>query len=82
MFRIQCPKGYSFLLLLLSAISLNSWAILPAADANGRELPSLAPLLKQVNPAVVNIGPYSSCRPPGVCIGKEEGHLLIGKVVF
>ncbi len=29
-----------------------------------------------------NIGPYSSCRPPGVCIGKEEGHLLIGKVVF
>lgn len=35
-------------------------AALPAVDANGAALPSLAPMLKRVNPAVVNISTYST----------------------
>lgn len=35
-------------------------AALPMYDASGQPLPSLAPMLKQVNPAVVNIATYST----------------------
>ncbi|WP_339338401.1 DegQ family serine endoprotease [uncultured Oceanicoccus sp.] len=35
-------------------------AVLPAADSEGRPLPSLAPLLKNVNPSVVNISTYTT----------------------
>ena len=35
-------------------------AALPTHDGSGRELPSLAPMLKQVNPAVVNISTYAT----------------------
>ncbi len=35
-------------------------AALPAVDASGNALPSLAPMLKRVNPAVVNISTYST----------------------
>ncbi len=35
-------------------------AVLPAIDSQGNELPSLAPLLKDVNPAVVNISTYAT----------------------
>lgn len=35
-------------------------AALPTADGDGRQLPSLAPMLKDVNPAVVNIATYST----------------------
>lgn len=35
-------------------------AALPAWDSEGRELPTLAPMLKQVNPAVVNIATYAT----------------------
>ncbi|MDH3859816.1 MAG: Do family serine endopeptidase, partial [Gammaproteobacteria bacterium] len=34
-------------------------AVIPGTDAQGRPFPSLAPMLKQVNPAVVNISTYS-----------------------
>ncbi|VUD59751.1 Periplasmic pH-dependent serine endoprotease DegQ [Thalassocella blandensis] len=35
-------------------------AALPAFDASGNQLPSLSPMLKKVNPAVVNIATYSN----------------------
>lgn len=48
-------KIYLFLLIIYSSISLTSYAALPATDANGNPLPSLAPMLNKVNNAVVNI---------------------------
>ena len=41
-------------------IALPTWAALPAFDGEGRQLPSLAPLLKEVNPSVVNISTYTT----------------------
>lgn len=35
-------------------------AALPLSDASGNKLPSLSPMLKQVNPAVVNISTFST----------------------
>jgi Do/DeqQ family serine protease len=35
-------------------------AALPAADGSGQPLPSLAPMLRQINPAVVNISTFST----------------------
>lgn len=35
-------------------------AALPLADASGKPLPSLAPMLKEINPAVVNISTFST----------------------
>lgn len=35
-------------------------AVLPAFDGEGQVLPSLAPLLKKVNPAVVNISTFAT----------------------
>lgn len=37
-----------------------SFALFPQQDAEGRALPSLAPMLKTVNPAVVNISTYTT----------------------
>ena len=34
-------------------------AALPLSDGDGNKLPSLSPMLKQVNPAVVNIATFS-----------------------
>ena len=51
--------------LLLATLILGNakiFAGLPLEDADGRELPSLAPLLKQINPAVVNISTYTTRR--------------------
>ncbi|TAJ94514.1 MAG: Do family serine endopeptidase [Gammaproteobacteria bacterium] len=48
------------ILLALILSSVLSHAALPLADSQGRELPSLSPMLKQVNPAVVNIATYST----------------------
>ncbi|UTW14486.1 Do family serine endopeptidase [Marinobacterium rhizophilum] len=48
------------LILVLSTLSGWSLAGLPMTDGSGRELPSLAPMLEQVNPAVVNIATYTS----------------------
>ncbi len=41
-------------------ISSQVGAALPTHDSDGDELPSLAPMLKQVNPAVVNISTFST----------------------
>jgi Do/DeqQ family serine protease len=49
-----------FFLLFLFAVSGHSLAALPTHDGSGRELPSLAPMLEQVNPAVVNIATYAT----------------------
>jgi S1-C subfamily serine protease len=37
-----------------------AYAVLPAFDGEGQVLPSLAPLLKKVNPAVVNISTFTT----------------------
>ncbi len=39
-----------------------SLAAIPSYDASGKPYPSLAPMLKQVNPAVVNIATYSKLQ--------------------
>lgn len=44
---------------LLAAVATNVYAGLPTHDSSGQRLPSLSPMLKQVNPAVVNISTYS-----------------------
>lgn len=46
--------------LICLTMSATSYAVLPAFDAEGKPLPSLAPMLKSVNPAVVNISTYST----------------------
>ncbi|MFC6671741.1 trypsin-like peptidase domain-containing protein [Marinobacterium aestuariivivens] len=46
-------------MLMLVALSFGTMAALPTSDPQGRELPSLAPMLEQVNPAVVNIATYA-----------------------
>ena len=55
-------KTFCFRFLLASILILSlspAQAVLPGVDSEGRPLPSLAPMLKQVNPAVVNISTYS-----------------------
>lgn len=49
----------SLFLLISVHISPQSNAALPLTDGSGKELPSLAPMLKEVNPAVVNIATFS-----------------------
>ena len=41
-------------------LAQGSWALFPQQDGEGRELPSLAPMLKNVNPAVVNISTFTT----------------------
>lgn len=53
-------KLYFLLLVLCSALSINSYAALPATDSQGKPLPSLAPMLNKVNNAVVNISTFSN----------------------
>lgn len=48
--------------LIFCQIFTSSFGALPLSDSSGKELPSLAPMLKQVNPAVVNIATYSTQR--------------------
>ena len=50
----------TLLLISLFTLSGNSPAALPTHDSSGQALPSLAPMLKQVNPAVVNIATYAT----------------------
>ncbi len=52
----------ALLMLPLLFSPLVSHAALPLADAEGRELPSLSPLLKQITPAVVNISTFTTHR--------------------
>ncbi len=57
LFRELCAKGLAVLMLLSVQPAM---AVLPTVDAEGRPFPSLAPMLKEVNPAVVNISTYST----------------------
>lgn len=54
-----CMMQFRWVLLPLLLSGVAS-AALPVQDGSGRELPSLAPMLKQVNPAVVNISTYAT----------------------
>ena len=47
------------LVLAVTFGSLASQAALPIADGDGNKLPSLAPMVEEVNPAVVNIATFS-----------------------
>lgn len=47
------------MLVLMSGVSS---AALPGFDSQGKELPTLAPMLKEINPAVVNIATFSTAR--------------------
>ncbi|MEE8059006.1 MAG: DegQ family serine endoprotease [Pseudomonadales bacterium] len=53
-------NGIVCIALLLVVIPV--WAVLPIFDSQGQQLPSLAPLLKEVNPSVVNISTYTTRR--------------------
>ena len=46
--------------LLLILFQAPAIAAIPGLMADGKPFPSLAPMLKQVNPAVVNISTYST----------------------
>ncbi len=48
-------KIISTLVMLCAVISQSAMAALPPFDSDGRAIPTIAPLLKQVSPAVVNI---------------------------
>ncbi|MGQ9426514.1 Do family serine endopeptidase [Gilvimarinus sp. F26214L] len=52
-------KRWLLACILLPLSITASHAALPSHDSEGRELPSLAPMLESVNPAVVNIATYS-----------------------
>jgi len=45
---------------LVLIVPIHAGAAIPTHDGSGRELPSLAPMLKQVNPAIVNIATYAT----------------------
>ncbi|GGB94244.1 serine endoprotease DegQ [Marinobacterium zhoushanense] len=45
---------------LLAVAALNASAALPVSDSQGKQLPSLAPMLEKVNAAVVNIATFST----------------------
>ncbi len=51
------PRALICFALLISSLS---HAVLPAIDPQGKELPTLAPMLKEINPAVVNIATFST----------------------
>ena len=66
-------KQLKFLVLLASVFfAVSASAVLPAFDSNGKHLPSLAPMLKDVNPAVVNIATYA----------KQENNPLLNDPFF
>jgi len=50
----------AWIILLFPLYTSLAYAALPAFTGEGKALPSLAPMLKEVNPAVVNIATYST----------------------
>ena len=51
------------LLLLMLGLSWHSaHAVLPTTDIDGKPFPTLAPILKSINPAVVNISTFSTAK--------------------
>jgi Do/DeqQ family serine protease len=73
----------TFVISILMLMSINVFAALPTA-VNGKTLPSLAPLIKEVSPAVVNIavsGSNQSLRQfsglgSGVIIDAAKGYII------
>lgn len=61
--RYLTVRAISFV--LISILSFPTLASLPAVDSQGTPLPSLAPMLKQVTPAVVNIATSGTVRIQG-----------------
>jgi Do/DeqQ family serine protease len=55
-------RFFTFLFILFSLISFNSHAGLPFFDSQGEKLPTLAPMLEKVTPAVVNISTRGQVR--------------------
>ena len=55
-------RFFTYLFILFSLISFNSHAGLPFFDSQGEKLPSLAPMLEKVTPAVVNISTRGHVR--------------------
>jgi Do/DeqQ family serine protease len=53
-------KSRSIVLVLLFLIMPSTWAALPFKDSDGKPLPSLAPMIKRISPAVVNISTYTT----------------------
>jgi Do/DeqQ family serine protease len=47
-------------IMILLSFGIPSWAALPVFDSQGEQLPSLAPLLKEINSSVVNIATYTT----------------------
>lgn len=66
MFLAVFIRRYLSWLLLIALVPLApaSWAGLPTQDSQGKELPSLAPMIKAVGPAVVNISTYTTRKVP------------------
>ena len=54
--------GPLFALIMLAAASGPAMAALPNVAADGKPFPTLAPMLKQINPAVVNISTFSKAE--------------------
>ena len=53
-------KYTAFVIFLLSGLVMqNAFATLPNVTDQGKPFPTLAPMLKKVNPAVVNISTFS-----------------------
>ncbi|MFT5887235.1 MAG: Do/DeqQ family serine protease [Zhongshania sp.] len=60
--RLSRLPAKSLLFCCFILLGQYSWAFFPQLDGDGRGLPSLAPMLKTVNPAVVNISTYTTQR--------------------
>ncbi|MGD2171007.1 MAG: DegQ family serine endoprotease [Gammaproteobacteria bacterium] len=50
----------NLVLLLLILVQGNAFAAIPGVMTDGKPLPTLAPMIKKINPAVVNISTYST----------------------
>ena len=57
--KVNSFSAASFVLLILLLLQTPVNAAVPNVMADGKPFPTLAPMLKQVNPAVVNISTYS-----------------------
>ena len=47
-------------LFFMLVVSVPAFAVWPLQDGDGNQLPSLAPMLEKVNPAVVNISTFAT----------------------
>lgn len=59
---MRSALGASLLCAAIAAMPISASAVLPAADSQGSPIPTLAPMLERVTPAVVNIATRSTVR--------------------